>query len=102
MQRFFCVFFHSRLHPNLAGVFLAPLWAIFQQLGSISRTFQHSGRNLGVWDRKSPARQQQIGKPEQAKQLCRVLGQAARAHLAMTKQALDDVKRCSNFVSSFK
>ena len=61
------------------------------------RVFLQSRRTTGFGDRKAPSSQYQIGKGEQGKKLCSVLGQAAIARLAMTEQVLDDMKRMLHF-----
>ena len=52
---------------------------------------------MGVRINQPPASQHQIGQTEQREELCRVLGQALVARLAMTKQILHDMKRVLDF-----
>jgi len=59
--------------------------------------FLQSRRITGFGDRKTSSSQHQIGKGEQGKKLCSVLGQAAIAGLTMTEQVRNDMKRVLNF-----
>ena len=52
---------------------------------------------MGVRVKQPPASQHQIGQTEQREELCRVLGQALVARLAMAKQILHDMKRVLDF-----
>ena len=61
------------------------------------RVFLSSGRTTGFGDRKAPAGQQHIGKGEQRRDLCGVLGQAAITRFPMKKQVLDDMERMLDF-----
>lgn len=61
------------------------------------RVFLQSRRITGFGDCKTSTGQYQVGKGEQGKKLCSVLGQATIARLTMTEQVLDDMKRMLDF-----
>ena len=63
------------------------------------RVFLQSIRITGFGDRKTSIGQYQVGKGEQGKKLCSVLGQAAIARLMMTEQVL--ASRCLSSTGAF-